>query len=197
MKESYRQMQMNEQFIDFPPVLTPQEKTGYEELKERKGCVMRSLESALGVPATYEEWNCRLEYVNAASDLLAHAKKSQPGCNNDQTKTNLQEIDRQDILYMIQSFSLNDSPMGRVLSQMDVSMNSYPGQLIVDLLQCEDIQILLFDYSGKSPHLAHIGITADKTIISQSDNVNTLKFDTGAEYFAITLTPIRTPEWEN
>lgn len=197
MNERYRQMQIAEQFPEFPTVLTDEERYDFISEKNEFGCVMRSLESVTGVQGSYAEWSTRVvlfedritrnlwAILNQAIDKRIGVEtltKDTEKPHNIEYTNPLQEV-----MDFYQQISEHNSPLGRMMQNTNISYRTNSGSVLIqELTNGENIILSSFR------HVAHVGLEEGK-VVSISDNREQRQIhpDTQYDYIALTQKPGR------
>lgn len=154
-----------------------------ERFKREQGCVVRSLEHALGVEATDEEWLMRaVQVIDVGDTFVEYFDRKQNGYSGDFTQFIQEENEKewQRILGLVREISNHDTSLGRALAQCEiVGCHNVTIEQVQSLIS-EGRIILYVTYitypSKQHPgnneigrHMAHIAIADSGNITFLSD----------------------------
>jgi hypothetical protein len=175
-----------------------------EQFRREQGCVIRSLEHAVGATATDEECLMRAVQIEGIGNaIVRYITRKDDGYEGDFTQFYKEEtdIEWQKILELIRTIGTRDSPLGNAIAahlveghrnvttdQIQFWMNE--GRIV---LLCEALMYPSPSRPGKNEigrHMAHIQIAEDGNFIFLSDNgTQMMKPDKDDMLDVITLSP--------
>lgn len=157
-----------------------------EREKADSGCVVRSLQSALSVDATEEEWNMRLGSVRSANSSYQFLP----------VLTAL-SMDIASIWTFIKTVSSHDTPLGRALREVELEDTTLKGREIKDrIADGENVCIiggLVTNEELAGFHMAHVTLE-DDTVVSKSDDGMPVELGDETDYLSLVFYPKTTSE---
>lgn len=152
---------------------------------EGTGCVVRSLESALGYPATLDEMRLRTSQVR---ELVKDAKSIRIDARSDFDRKILRQMDRKMVDRFIQEVSAHDTQLGRALNIHNFDRVSLTSDQVDKILEEGSILLLSFKLQGGQGHMAHLQ-NVDGNIVQKSDEGEIVNLDRNRTYEGILITP--------
>jgi hypothetical protein len=158
------------------------------QARRQKGCVIRAIQSALGVEATDQEWDARLDTME---QILSSAEKLRGKVSQIALLMAVARAEDRAVRVLLDQMSRNNSPLGAELRKYDLReeyllRTSIPQRLGTGEKLLLSVQVL----KDRQRHLAHVGLRHGE-LVSLSDGNRKIRLQPGA-YHAYVLT--RKPE---
>ena len=155
-----------------------------EREKAESGCVIRSLQSALGAQATEEEWELRLRDVRLSESF--------PSVIPVMTAF---RMDLANIWTFIMRLATHDTPLGQALQAVELEDAALTGREIKSRLKLGEkvcvIGGLVTEGRLEGFHMAHIELDGE-TAVSRSDQYTNVELEDDTEYLSLVFYPKNT-----
>lgn len=152
-----------------------------EREKAQSGCVIRSLQSALGAQATEKEWEMRLRSVRSSGDLSAFGIPVSIAFS----------MDLANIWDLINRIRTHETPLGSALKEAELEDTSTGSEIKARIADGENVCIIggLVTNEGLAGfHMAHI-VSDGEIVVSRSDDGVPVELEDDTEYLSLVFYP--------
>lgn len=157
-----------------------------EEERRESGCVIRSLQSALGAQATEKEWEMRLKSLRTASFFSSVIPP-----------LTAFHMDIANIWRLIKDISAHDTPLGNALREVELEDTTLTGREIKSRIETGEKVCIIGGLAENGNlvgfHMAHIGLEGE-TIISRSDENTKVELRDDTEFLSLIFYPKAKPD---
>ena len=154
---------------------------------EKTTCLVRSLESAFGVPATLDELRIRAEDLD---ELTSDSKIIPPQTDTQKValrKKLIRQMDSKRIERFIERVSTHETPLGQALKAHIFTQTSLTSDQIDIFLRNGSTLLLSLD-PPEGSHIAHVQ-NIDGNIVRVSDEEEIVILESNQDYDGILVTP--------